>query len=96
MHTSKIIKQVIGLHWRRGGEEHSGWLPPGAAIPLPTPVRHAIVDVTIEDYGDGYLLICESRNTADSWDTWHPTLEEAEEQAESWLGIRPSDWEPVS
>ena len=34
-----IVKRVVGLRIRIGGESHSGWLPPNAAQPLPTPTR---------------------------------------------------------
>lgn len=95
MATYKTAKQVRGLQLLLGGEAHSGWLPPGAAEPLATPLRQAVVDVRIEYDGGSYLLICDSRNTDDSWDTWHATLEEAEEHAERQLGVRRSDWQSV-
>ena len=49
--------------------------------PPNTPARSAIVDIRIENDGHGYLLICEFRNTPDSWDTWHGTLEDAIQMA---------------
>ena len=86
------VKRVEGLELQLGGSDHRGWLPAGAAEPLATPVRVAIVDVRIDFDGFGYLLICESRNTPDSWDTWHETQLEAEEAARAKLDIQPADW----
>lgn len=90
---ARTVKQITGIHRQYGGEEHSGWLPPNAAKPRPTPVRSAVLDVRIEDDGSSFLLICESRNTPDSWDTWHESLEDAEEQARASLSIEPWEWE---
>ena len=98
MSAPRTVKQVRGLHLRLGGEEHSGWLPSGAAPPPPLPVREAIVDVRIDrlaDSGSACLLICASRNTLDTWDTWYETVEEAEEAAGRVLGIRRQDWQDV-
>jgi hypothetical protein len=89
----KATRKITGRPMQFGGEEHSGWLPANASPPLPTPVRHALVDLCIVDDGHGFLLICESRNTDDSWDTWHETIEDAQAQAEAWLGIKPEEWE---
>jgi len=95
MSAPRTVKQVRGLCLRLGGEEHRGWLPPGAALPPPIPVREAIVDVHIVDDGSACFLICASRNTLDTWDTWHETVEEAEEAAERVLGVRRQDWQDV-
>ena len=53
-----ILKRIRGLRIRVGGVKHSGWLPAGAAVPLPTPVRDLTVDVEIDHDGHGYLLCC--------------------------------------
>jgi hypothetical protein len=42
-----IVKRVLAIPFTFGGEEHSGWLPPGAATPLPTPVQYVVLDVEI-------------------------------------------------
>jgi hypothetical protein len=89
---SKIVKEIVGLQKRFGGEPHIGWLPPNAAQPQPTPIRNAVLDVRIEDDGGSFSLICESRNTPDSWDTWHETLADAEAEAQRSLGIRAWEW----
>ena len=44
-----IVKRVTGVPVRFGGEEHRGWLPAGAAVPLPTPVRDVLLDIEIPD-----------------------------------------------
>src|SRR5262245_60197964 len=75
------VKRIRGLVLQLGGEPHSGWLPPGAATPLPTPVRIVCVDLEISFDGNGYLLICEARDGSFCWDTWHQTLSAAEVQA---------------
>jgi hypothetical protein len=89
----RVVKQVLGKQMQFGGKEHSGWLPPNAAHPRPTPVRNAVIDVRIIDDGYGFLLDCESRNTEDSWDNWYERLEDAEEEAESKLGIEAGEWQ---
>ncbi len=43
-----VLKHAYGIPHECGGEEHTGWLPPGAATPLPTPIRHLTLDATIE------------------------------------------------
>jgi hypothetical protein len=76
-----------------GGEAHSGWLPPGAAMPARTPERVVDLELRILQNGsDGFLLEWAGPTAADSGDTWHPTIEEALEQAEASFGIKPSDW----
>ncbi len=75
-----------------GGEEHSGWLPAGAATPLPTPVRHLLFNLEIQFDGDGYLLCHESTDGTVSGDTWHQTLFDAENAAQDWFGIAGSEW----
>lgn len=89
----RTVKQVRGLRIRLGGAEHSGWLPAGAAPPPPTPVREAVLDVRIEETDGGYLLICHSRNTPDSGDRWHETIEDAEAKARDAFGLEPGDWQ---
>ena len=77
-----------------GGEEHSGWLPAGAATPLPTPIRHLLFNFEIQFDGDGYLLCHESTDGTVSGDTWHPTLADAENAAHDWFGIAALEWRP--
>jgi hypothetical protein len=95
-----IVKKVEGWSFVFGGEAHSGWLPPGAAMPLPTPVEHETLDVRIEATDGGYLLIwtarlsptCRELRPPKAGDTWHQTLKDAEDDALESFGIQASDW----
>jgi hypothetical protein len=90
-----VLKRASGVSYWYGGESHSGWLPPGAAIPLPTPVRHLTLDVTIEgDGGTGYIVVCTAREEpAFGNDNWFANMAEAEAAAEAWFGIEPERWQ---
>lgn len=46
-----IVKQILGRKVSFGGQEHSGWLPPGAATPKPTPVELVELNIRIENDG---------------------------------------------
>jgi hypothetical protein len=87
-----IVGKVAGFAVTIGGEPHSGWLPPGAAMPLPTPIRHVVLDLEIEFDESGYLLCYVSRDGTVSGDTWHQSLEEAKEAATAFFGIERSRW----
>ena len=87
-----LVKKVNGLPFQFGGEEHSGWLPQGAATPLPTPVENVILDVEIEFDGGGYLLCWNAREGSRSGDMWFETLNLAEEAAAEEFGISKSQW----
>ena len=75
-----------------GGEPHSGWLPRGAATPLPTPKRDVVLSFMIEFDGSGYLLLVESADGSVRGDTWHESIADAQAQAESWFGVPPAAW----
>ena len=92
---NRVIKRVVGLAIRLGGQQHSGWLPPGAANPLPTPARDVLIDLEIEFDGSGYLLICQAQDGSFCWDTWCESMEKAEMQAAEEYGIQPSQWEAM-
>src|SRR5947208_1656022 len=87
-----VIKRVRGLPFRFGGAEHSGWLPPGAAKPLPTPIEDVLLDIEIESTPGGFILFWQSRDGSRFADSWHQTLEEAEKAAWVELGIERSQW----
>jgi hypothetical protein len=76
-----------------GGETQTGWLPPNAAEPRPTPVREVEFSIEIVDVGDGVLLQYEATDGSEVSDTWHATLEEAMQAAEEDFGVHRSDWE---
>ena len=88
-----IVKRVVGLPLQFGGEEHEGWLPPGAARPLPTQVRHVVLDIEIEFDGHGYLLCWMSRDHSVVGDTWHQSLADAEKAATKNFGVQPLQWQ---
>jgi hypothetical protein len=87
-----VVARASGVPVRIGGESHAGWLPRGAAIPLPTPVRNLIVDIEIQFDGTGYLLCYQSRDGSFVGDTWHHSLEDAKLSAVEQLGVQPSQW----
>jgi hypothetical protein len=95
-----VLKKVDGWPFTFGGEAHTGWLPPGAAIPLPTPVEHERLDVAIEAADGDYLLIwtaqpsqtCRDAGPPKCGDTWHQTLAQAEEDARETFGIGHQHW----
>ena len=90
----RVVRRVQNRIVRFGGEEHSGWLPPGAAQPLPTPTIEVLLnlEIAIAD-GSGYFLQYRSTNTGYIGDTWHEDLEGAVEQAKLPFGIEPAEWE---
>ena len=84
-----VVKRISGLRWQFGGEEYSGWLPPGAAVPLPTPIHDVLLDIEIQFDGHSYFLCYSARDGSTSGDTWHQSLADAERSAEEQLGIMP-------
>ena len=91
-----VVKQILGHRVTIGADPHSGWLPAGATTPLPTPARVVVLNVTIEFDGSGYLLCYESVDGSLANDSWHQTLEEAEQAAIESFGIRASQWQTIS
>jgi hypothetical protein len=95
-----ILKKVEGWPFTFGGEPHTGWLPPGAATPLPTPVERELLDVSIEATDGGYLLCwaarpsptCHDPSPPKAGDTWHQTIAEAEAAARETFGIEHPHW----
>jgi hypothetical protein len=59
---------------------------------LPTPLRHLILNLEIQDADGGYLLIGESRDGGMFFDNWFNTLEAAQTAAEEWFGVQASQW----
>ena len=90
----EIVKRVTSLPVQFGGEQHTGWLPAGAAVPLPTPAIDVFLDIEIQSDGDGYLLCYSSQDGTVRGDTWHQSVVEAENAAAKDFGVRPSQWEP--
>jgi hypothetical protein len=90
-----VIKRLLAVPVRFGGEEHSGWLPANASTPQPTPVDDALVDFEVNELEGGYILEWFSRNTNHHGDSWHETLDDALEQASAEFGVRPEEWHSV-
>jgi hypothetical protein len=88
----EVVLRAVGLPIRLGGEQHTGWLPAGAAIPLPTPIRDLIFDFEIQYDGSGYLLCYSSQDESVFGDTWHETLPEARAAALEQFGVLPEHW----
>lgn len=90
-----IIKQILGWKVSFGGEEHSGWLPPEAATPKPTPVEMVELNLRIEKMsdGEGYYLIWEDHSGSYCGDTWHQTVDDAVEAAKLYFEIDAGKWE---
>jgi hypothetical protein len=90
-----VIKRLLAVPVRFGGEEHFGWLPANAATPPPTPVQDALVDFEIDEVEGGYILEWFSRNTGHHGDSWHETLEDTLREARTEFDIRPEEWHSV-
>jgi len=89
----KPVRQKRGLIVTIGGDQHRGWLPAGAALPLPEPIREVALDLSIEEIDAGFLVITSSADRSISGDTWHETLASAERAAFEAFGITPTDWD---
>ena len=89
----RVIKRISGHKARVGGTQHSGWLPEGAAEPLPTPIRDVIFNLEIQFDGYGYLLYYASQEGDLHGDTWHETIEDAEQAAVEYFNVGADQWE---
>ncbi len=90
-----VLKVIHGRPVRIGGQQHTGWLPVGAASPLPTPIRDLLFNFEIQFDGSGYLLCYVSTDNTVYGDTWHESLEEAEASALENFGITSMEWESI-
>ena len=88
-----IFSRIAARKMRIGGNQHSGWLPEGAATLLPTPVREVTMTFEITDDGGGnFLLVCYSEDKSVHCDTWHQSIEEAKEAARISFDVSRSEW----
>ena len=87
-----IIGRIDNIRVIVGGESHSGWLPAGAAVPLPTPEREVVLSLTIESVDGHYLLIGHSQDGSHDFDDFHDSLESALADAEQSYGVPRSSW----
>jgi hypothetical protein len=91
------VERVEHFQTTIGGQPHTGWLPPRAAVPPPTPARTIELTLTIDDDGgSGFLLIFHSPDNSVRGDTWHRTIEEAREAARDSFGVPFEAWRAVS
>jgi hypothetical protein len=90
-----VIGRVSKFLVTIGGDQHSGWLPAGAAVPLPTPVRQIELDPEIEFDGAGYLLVVAATDDSVYGDTWYQTEREAKAVASAYYGVPQSAWAPT-
>jgi len=75
------------------GSQAAGWKP---VDPRTAPVetsRRVLMDVRIDEDAGGYLLVYAADDGSVYGDTWHATLEEAEQVAEELFELRDSDWD---
>jgi len=74
-------------------EPGKGWMSAGKArehgLSLPEPVREVMLHVQFDDEG---LLIVTSDDPLIWCDDWFATIEEADQAALAWYGVRPEDW----
>lgn len=99
-----VLKRVVGWPFMFGGDVHSGWLPPEAVQPQPTPVERELLDVAIERSNGGYLLTWAARSSPTCCelrppkvgDMWYETIEDAEAAAREVFGIEHEHWNDVT
>ena len=87
-----VVKHIVDRAIQIGGEHHSGWLPPGASTPLPTPIRDLLLNLEIQFDEGGYLFCYDSTDGSFCGDTWHETRADAEEAARLAFGIDSREW----
>ena len=91
---------VRGWVWEHGGQAHEGWIPAGAAVPLPSPAVRVPVNLEVVPESGGWLLTWELASSTDtlpdsslrSGDTWHDSVDDALQQAEVHFGVPRSSW----
>ena len=89
----ELLYKLDGREVTFGGEAPSGWLPEKAALPLPTPLERATLDFAIVEAEPGsFFLRWNEHSGRHAGDTWHPSVEEALEQAELSFGIVRAEW----
>ena len=88
----RILKHAVSF----GGDSAVGWLPPGAAPPLPAPVRVVFLDIQVRRESGGFLLEWAPSDGQGVpleapyvGDLWYERLEDAVSAAVSEFGI---DW----
>jgi hypothetical protein len=80
---------------RLGGAQHNGWLPIGAAEPLPTPVVQVVVDLEIVGDANGAMLYWYGSDGS-RWNYSRESVQGAIEQADYSWGVDREEWSPGS
>ena len=75
-----------------GGEEHSGWLPKGAAPPETTPVQRVALALVIMKQDGGCILEWRGPTQDMSGDRWYSTVDDALADADKLFGIPADAW----
>jgi hypothetical protein len=95
-----IIRWCPAIRGIVGTDAHTGWLPPGAAQPLPEPPTESVLDVRIENLDDRFSLEWQSHNPS-QWSLAsgrgsraYDTLEKALTAASELFGVGNADWMP--
>lgn len=92
--SGMIVRELRNRKVRFGDPENPGWLPAGAAKPLPDDrTLNLRIEEEVERGHRGYLLIAETTNGEFLGDTWHESLEDAIQQAEFEYGIERREWQ---
>jgi hypothetical protein len=87
------IASIKGRVYLSGDEAQRGWLPGGASFPQSRSARPVLLDLEIVDDGAGHFILeFRSPDSGMAGDSWHDTLEEAFDQAESAFGIARDEW----
>jgi hypothetical protein len=87
-----VLKEIRNVRVRFGGESPSGWLPAGAAKPLPTPVHEVSLDLTIESIEGGFIFQWAGPSPQFCGDTWHESVRDAMKSAMGLFGVQPEEW----
>ena len=86
------MRRQTRVKYTFGGDDASGWLPPGASPPQRTPEHTVMLDVTLEAIEDGYILAWHGPAPEYSGDNWYADLSSAEAAAQELFGVRAGDW----
>lgn len=86
---------IKGFRIRTDELNHSGWLPSNASEPVPFPAKEVLLDLQITASDSGYSLTFTSSDGSIEGDTWHHSIEEAQEQAQFQFAISPAEWRPA-
>src|SRR5690242_14316748 len=92
----EIIARVPSKVIVVGGDQHSGWLPAGAVIPLSKPLREVRFTFELHFDGSGFLLCYHSEDHSLYGDTWHESQLEAKRAAFEGFGVQLDEWESES